>query len=53
MGLGIIAEYVENAAIRDKLKRIDVDFGQGYAIARPIPLAEHFARRGGAEAVNA
>jgi diguanylate cyclase (GGDEF)-like protein len=53
MGLGIIAEYVENAAIRDKLKKIDVDFGQGYAIERPIPLTEHFARRARNEAVNA
>ena len=44
MGLGIIAEYVENAAIKDKLRAIGVDFVQGYAIERPIPLREHLAR---------
>jgi diguanylate cyclase (GGDEF)-like protein len=45
MGLGIIAEYVENTAIRDKLESIGVDFAQGYAIERPIPLVEHFTRQ--------
>jgi diguanylate cyclase (GGDEF)-like protein len=51
MGLGIIAEYVENAAIRDKLTAIGVDFAQGYAIEQPIPLVEHFDRH--LPAVNA
>ena len=53
MGLGIIAEYVENAAIKDKLAAIGVDFVQGYAIARPIPLAGHFMRPASGLAVSA
>jgi diguanylate cyclase (GGDEF)-like protein len=48
MGLGIIAEYVENAAIKDRLESIGVDFAQGYAIERPIPLEEHFVRHSAA-----
>jgi EAL domain-containing protein (putative c-di-GMP-specific phosphodiesterase class I) len=53
MGLGIIAEYVENAAIKAKLASIGVDFAQGYAIEPPIPLAEHFSRPPLGAAVNA
>ena len=44
MGLQIIAEYVENAAIRAKVRSIGVDFAQGYAIERPIDLGELLAR---------
>ncbi len=35
-----IAEYVENTAILEKLRRLGVDYAQGYGIARPEPL--HF-----------
>lgn len=39
-GIQTIAEYVENTAILEKLRRLGVDFAQGYGIARPEPL--HF-----------
>lgn len=39
-GTQTIAEYVENTAILEKLRRLGVDFAQGYGIARPEPL--HF-----------
>lgn len=38
MGITTIAEYVESAALSDKLAGMGVDFAQGYAIARPSPL---------------
>ena len=40
LGLRTVAEYVENDAIRQKMLEIGVDYGQGYGIAKPIPLAE-------------
>lgn len=39
-GMQTVAEYVENSAICEKLRRLGVDFAQGYGIARPEPL--HF-----------
>lgn len=38
LGLKTIAEYVESAAILDKLKEIGIDYAQGYAIEKPMPL---------------
>ncbi|MFP4205378.1 MAG: EAL domain-containing protein [Spirochaetaceae bacterium] len=40
MGMQTIAEFVSNAAIRDILSDIGVDYVQGYEIARPGPLEE-------------
>ncbi len=40
MGLKTIAEYVENAEILEVVKKIGVDFVQGYGILRPKPLDE-------------
>ncbi len=40
LGLKTVAEYVENEAILAKLKEIGLDYGQGYGIAKPVPLAE-------------
>lgn len=40
MGIATIAEYVENEAIMSRLRQLGVDYGQGYAIARPHPLEE-------------
>jgi diguanylate cyclase (GGDEF)-like protein/PAS domain S-box-containing protein len=34
----VIAEQVEDSAALDAVRRIGVDFVQGYAIARPLPL---------------
>lgn len=38
MGMQTVAEFVENDAILQNLRRIGVDFAQGYGIARPVPL---------------
>jgi len=40
MGIRTIAEYVETDTIRATLESIGVDYGQGYALARPQPLSE-------------
>jgi diguanylate cyclase (GGDEF)-like protein len=37
-GLKTIAESVETAAVRQRLAEIGVDYGQGFAIERPVPL---------------
>jgi ammonium transporter, Amt family len=35
-----VAEYVENAAIAQEVKRLGVDYAQGYSIGKPEPLAD-------------
>jgi EAL domain-containing protein (putative c-di-GMP-specific phosphodiesterase class I) len=40
MGLRTIAEYVEQDAVLEKLRRIGVDYVQGNAIAPPQPFLE-------------
>jgi Amt family ammonium transporter len=40
MGLRTIAEYVSSEAILRRLREIGVDYGQGYHLGRPRPLAE-------------
>ena len=40
MGLKTIAEYVASEAILEKLREIGVDYGQGYHLGAPRPLAE-------------
>jgi diguanylate cyclase (GGDEF)-like protein len=39
-GKKTVAEFVENFAILDALGEIGVDYAQGYAISRPVPLEE-------------
>lgn len=41
-GLGIetVAEYVENEEISAEIRRLGVDYAQGYAYGKPEPLAE-------------
>jgi diguanylate cyclase (GGDEF)-like protein len=39
VGKQTIAEFVENAAILDKLRKIGVDYAQGHGIGRPQSLA--------------
>ena len=41
MGLKTIAEYVENDLIEDALRSFGIDYGQGYAIAKPEPMREY------------
>ncbi len=38
MGLITVAEFVENAAILEKLREIGVDYAQGYHLHQPEPL---------------
>ena len=40
MGLKTIAEFVENDAILEKLKKIGVNYAQGYGISKPIPIEQ-------------
>ncbi|MGV8922928.1 MAG: putative bifunctional diguanylate cyclase/phosphodiesterase [Thermomonas sp.] len=40
-----IAEHTETAAQRDALAALGVDFAQGYAIDRPMPLDDYFSQR--------
>lgn len=39
-GLQTVAEWVEDAAILSALRRIGVDYAQGWAVGRPVPLSE-------------
>jgi EAL domain-containing protein (putative c-di-GMP-specific phosphodiesterase class I) len=41
-----VAEYVENQAIADVVRRLGVDYAQGYAFGRPEPLEELLASLG-------
>jgi diguanylate cyclase (GGDEF)-like protein len=43
MNLVTVAEYVETDEIRLRVAALGVDYGQGFAIARPVPLAETLA----------
>jgi len=40
MGKETIAEFAESMAIVDALRTIGVDHAQGYALSRPVPLAD-------------
>ncbi|MDH5396388.1 MAG: EAL domain-containing protein, partial [Gammaproteobacteria bacterium] len=39
MGMKTIAEFVESETLNSKLKEMNVDFSQGYGIAKPVPLS--------------
>jgi len=40
MGLKTVAEYVENKKILSILKKLGVDYAQGYEIAKPFPITQ-------------
>ena len=40
LGISTVAEWVEDEAVLDELKRIGVDFAQGYHLALPAPIAQ-------------
>ena len=40
MGIIVVAEFVENAAIQSRLTELGSDYGQGYGITKPYPLSE-------------
>jgi diguanylate cyclase (GGDEF)-like protein/PAS domain S-box-containing protein len=43
MGLATIAEFVESEDIKTLLRAQGIDYGQGYGIARPVPLEEAYS----------
>jgi diguanylate cyclase (GGDEF)-like protein len=40
MDITTVAEYVETEEIRARVRSLGVDYGQGFAIARPVPVGE-------------
>jgi EAL domain-containing protein (putative c-di-GMP-specific phosphodiesterase class I) len=40
MSIITVAEYIETEAISARIAELGVDYGQGFAIGRPIPLAD-------------
>jgi EAL domain-containing protein (putative c-di-GMP-specific phosphodiesterase class I) len=40
LGIATVAECVESAAVLAELKRIGVDFAQGFHLAPPLPIAQ-------------
>ena len=44
LGIATVAECVENQSVLDELKRIGVDFAQGYLIADPQPISQLVGR---------
>jgi diguanylate cyclase (GGDEF)-like protein len=40
MNITTVAEYVETDEILTRVRSLGVDYGQGFAIARPVPVAE-------------
>ena len=43
MELKTVAEYVESEATRELITELGVDFAQGHAVGRPVPLADVLA----------
>lgn len=44
MSIKTVAEYAENEAIIDELRRMGVDYAQGYGVCRPTPLLDPSAK---------
>ncbi len=40
MGIETVAEWVESEVVIDPLRDIGIEYGQGYALGRPIPLTQ-------------
>jgi EAL domain-containing protein (putative c-di-GMP-specific phosphodiesterase class I) len=38
-----VAEFVENKAIADAVRKLGVDYAQGYAFGKPAPLKDTLA----------
>jgi EAL domain-containing protein (putative c-di-GMP-specific phosphodiesterase class I) len=45
MGLKTVAEFVENDALAQRLSEMDIDYLQGYAIGKPMPIADILAEQ--------
>ena len=41
MGMETVAEHAESAEILQRLREIGVDYAQGYAVAKPQPMAAY------------
>jgi diguanylate cyclase (GGDEF)-like protein len=46
LGLGTIAMQVERPGDLEEIRRLGVDYAQGFAVGRPQPLADAMAKRG-------
>jgi Amt family ammonium transporter len=53
LGVGVIAEHVESAALADKLRELDVEYGQGFFLGRPRPFLKVAEERATLAAVRA
>jgi EAL domain-containing protein (putative c-di-GMP-specific phosphodiesterase class I) len=40
MGITTVAEYVETDELRLRMANLGVDYGQGFAIGKPVPLVD-------------
>ena len=40
MELTTVAEYVETDEIRYRIAKLGVDYGQGFAIGKPVPIGD-------------
>ena len=49
MSITTVAEYVETEEISVRIAELGVDYGQGFAIGRPIPLEDLLDRAAAAE----
>lgn len=43
MGLKTIAEFVETTSVLDELRKLGVDYVQGYGISRPVPFETYLS----------
>jgi len=50
MGIETVAEFVETAAVHDRLRVLGVDYVQGYVVGKPAPLTEILAQLSAASA---
>ncbi len=46
LGLKTIAEFVETPDILDAVRQLGVDYAQGYAVSRPLPIEEAILQAG-------
>lgn len=40
LGIATVAEYVENLQISDELQQMEVAYGQGFGLAKPMPISK-------------
>jgi diguanylate cyclase (GGDEF)-like protein len=52
MGMSCVAEWAENAQVVEMLAQMGVDYGQGWALAKPLPMDSLLAVRNSGELVT-